>query len=430
MTPPIERLRYYDGEYLRAFDFSDEQTYHLEMRRRLNMALHLSGIVEGLNFTQDPDPPVTGVNPLWSMLPGMAIDGYGREILVFAPFVLDDTILSAKEVTGPKSYDIWVYYSKQATTPPTPGYANCNLSNEYTRWKEGFVFKLLPKQTTSAPNPAPMDPQSDDPTADQLGVQLGVAHVVTDPFGTRYIDKIEPTNRTYIGLRAQRIQPPDYPDSTSFDITQKNNPLLAPLGLCIESNVFVDQDLIVGPDFDVTTNPIQPALPSNVATSSGNAKIAADLFLQGEVYSLRQAGKPAANTWLSLGEYIKSFQPDVQASSSSVMAAVPGSGATQDSVSQGSLPPITLTSSLPQVDAKKVQVIASVAGVQYLAAFTGNLNTVGYSVSAKIAPVGTQPNTFNLTLNWKLSGAVLSGANWIPPFATLSINWVVVFYPQ
>ena len=36
MSNQIERLRYYDGEYLRSYDFTDEQAYHIEMRRRLN----------------------------------------------------------------------------------------------------------------------------------------------------------------------------------------------------------------------------------------------------------------------------------------------------------------------------------------------------------------------------------------------------------
>ena len=95
MTPPIDRVRYYDGEYLRAFDFADEQTYHMEMRRRLNMALHLWGIVEGLDITKDTEAGITQ----YAIEPGMAIDPYGREILVFAPYVLDETVLTANQET-------------------------------------------------------------------------------------------------------------------------------------------------------------------------------------------------------------------------------------------------------------------------------------------------------------------------------------------
>ena len=50
MSTDIERLRYYERQYLQSSDFTDEQTYHLEMRRRLNLALHLWGIVKGLQL--------------------------------------------------------------------------------------------------------------------------------------------------------------------------------------------------------------------------------------------------------------------------------------------------------------------------------------------------------------------------------------------
>ncbi len=206
--------------------------------------------------------------------------------------------------------------------------------------------------------------------------------------------------------------------------------------LDLRPNVFADQNLIVGSDFEVTPKyPIQPT-PAPVAPAvfpgpTGNVKIASDLFLQGELYSLRQTGNPPAPTaWLSLSAYIKSFQPDVQASSQPVSVPIPGSAATVDLVSSGSLAPILLTSSLAQVDPAKVRVFAAVAGVQYLAAFTGNQNTVGYTVSAKIAPAGSQLNTFNLVLSWTVSGAILSAGNYIPPISNLYISWVVIFYPK
>src|SRR4051794_36350203 len=101
MTPPIERLRYYDGEYLRAFDFAAEQGYHNDMRRRLNMALHLYGIVEGLQLTVTSPANITQV----LISPGMAIDPYGREILLLAPYTFDDQAdVQANRIINPKTY--------------------------------------------------------------------------------------------------------------------------------------------------------------------------------------------------------------------------------------------------------------------------------------------------------------------------------------
>ena len=184
MTPPIDRVRYYDGEYLRAFDFADEQAYHMEMRRRLNMALHLFGIVEGLDISQDTQPGITQ----YSIEPGMAIDPYGREILVFAPYALDESVLAANRITTSGittsgDYELWIRYRKQAATPPSTGYTSCNGSSEFTRWQEGFDVLLKPPQPAGSSPPAapqPTDPQSDDPATDGLGVQLGVVHVKND----------------------------------------------------------------------------------------------------------------------------------------------------------------------------------------------------------------------------------------------------------
>src|SRR5438874_2180980 len=51
----IERLRYYEHQYLGALDFEDEQGYHRDMRRRHNIGLHAWGIVVGLEL-EERDP--------------------------------------------------------------------------------------------------------------------------------------------------------------------------------------------------------------------------------------------------------------------------------------------------------------------------------------------------------------------------------------
>src|SRR2546428_14038064 len=77
-----ERPRYWQGQYLRARDFLDEQAYHRAMRRRLNLATGTWGIVTGLTLVEQPR---TGSNTVDLLLtPGMAIDGFGREVLVFS----------------------------------------------------------------------------------------------------------------------------------------------------------------------------------------------------------------------------------------------------------------------------------------------------------------------------------------------------------
>ena len=71
----VKRLRYYDQQFLVEADFTDEQKYHLEMRRRATRLLHTFGIAEGLEVQRTGNRQVT-------VKPGVAIDRDGREIVV------------------------------------------------------------------------------------------------------------------------------------------------------------------------------------------------------------------------------------------------------------------------------------------------------------------------------------------------------------
>jgi hypothetical protein len=76
VTDPIKRLNYFDHQFLHAADFSDEQNYHLNMRRRHNRVLHTSGIAEGLEVSFNQGESKVSIQP------GTAYDGNGREIIV------------------------------------------------------------------------------------------------------------------------------------------------------------------------------------------------------------------------------------------------------------------------------------------------------------------------------------------------------------
>ncbi|MFM6406051.1 MAG: hypothetical protein ACKPGT_15850, partial [Microcystis sp.] len=76
MANPIKRLNYFNGQFLRAPDFTEEQTYHLEMRRRHNENLHTWGIADGLKLQY-----TIGSSQI-EIAEGMAIDSKGREIVL------------------------------------------------------------------------------------------------------------------------------------------------------------------------------------------------------------------------------------------------------------------------------------------------------------------------------------------------------------
>src|SRR5882757_5699608 len=70
----IERVNYFEGQFLRVEDFQDEQAYQIAMRRRHNIAQHSWGIVQGL------EPQL--VEGTLYVTPGLAIDVFGREVVL------------------------------------------------------------------------------------------------------------------------------------------------------------------------------------------------------------------------------------------------------------------------------------------------------------------------------------------------------------
>jgi len=71
----IKRLHYFTHQFLVESDFTDEQQYHLAMRRRHNAALHDYGVADGLAVTRSGDREIT-------IQPGMAIDRDGHELVL------------------------------------------------------------------------------------------------------------------------------------------------------------------------------------------------------------------------------------------------------------------------------------------------------------------------------------------------------------
>ncbi len=76
------RPRYFNGRLLTADDLAKEQEYHIAARRRLTLLTIGSGVAEGLRISK------SGKNGSVSVAPGVAIDRFGREVIVPAPVEL------------------------------------------------------------------------------------------------------------------------------------------------------------------------------------------------------------------------------------------------------------------------------------------------------------------------------------------------------
>src|SRR6266508_2151786 len=147
MTETIERLRYFQRQYLGALDFEDEQEYHRDMRRRHNVGLHTLGIVTGLELEERP--PITGAAgeiEIW-IRAGMAIDGFGRELVVLAPVQLDPDPFLFGEFATARYVEVWLTYDEERTRRPAPGYEQCDLESQLGRVRERYRIVVGPQLT-------------------------------------------------------------------------------------------------------------------------------------------------------------------------------------------------------------------------------------------------------------------------------------------
>ncbi len=154
MPEEIKRLHYYDQQFLKEADFTDEQKYHLEKCRRHNRSLHTSGVVKGLLVSKESDQEIR-------ISPGMAIDSSGREIVL--PLAETKSIA----VSGSASRYVTIKYYEEKTDPPEGNLT----SEERTRWTEKWEIEILE-------NP-PADPGSQL----ILGVVQIAGGIVQEPVG-------------------------------------------------------------------------------------------------------------------------------------------------------------------------------------------------------------------------------------------------------
>jgi len=200
----LSRVNYFDRQFLRVNEFTDEQLYQLALRRRHNVTLHTWGIVSGLDVVQENGGLV--VNP------GLAIDGYGREVLLagkqsLATETFDDLATDR--------LDVWIGYDRVDAGNTPEGYGSCvpGASGSAYRANEvpQILFELPLSSTVDARNPpgvpagvlnAPVPPMSDDPE-DRWRIYLG--RIIRLPTGQFSIDG---SARTYVGLVGETIDHP------------------------------------------------------------------------------------------------------------------------------------------------------------------------------------------------------------------------------
>lgn len=97
---PLERVRYWQGQMLRSADFRAQNADSAQHRWWHNRALHNAyGVYQGLTTlaTYDSSSPLLSVLLSVQVAPGVAYDGFGRELIVESP----QTITFPKDLPVP-----------------------------------------------------------------------------------------------------------------------------------------------------------------------------------------------------------------------------------------------------------------------------------------------------------------------------------------
>lgn len=412
MSTDIERLLYSERQYLRSFDFTAEQSYHLEMRRRLNLALHLWGIVYGLELLQGE--VVQGAPVQCYLSEGMAIDAYGREIIVPAKHLLSED-LDNNRITGAGTCSVWIRYTRDPATPPEAAYQRCDLKEQYTRWRESFEIKLISVGSSPYPagaNPLPSDPDPfgdlpDDPSKFPWWIHLGTINVDA----SLQVSTPKNEDRFYIGTRTQRIEAPR--DATmefnilGADATHPNTPLKPLTSIAIRDNLFLEQNLIAGSDFAVDPQKIQvpptESPPSTFPNPTGNLKIASDIFLQGNLYTHCDLAHP--DLWLNLDqcieERIKNLVPEVHIGTATVQFLSKANRDSSGAISASAN--VTIAPKLAQIDDSKNNITTSIAGIIGKSLEHGETGVVGAVKSRIITSAAASTETFEILTSGSLS---------------------------
>lgn len=211
------RVRFRERQVLRAADLAAEQDYRVSMRRRHNTGQHVWGIVRGLGLKKTVAGGLSAEPDGLSVEPGMAVDGYGRELFVEEPLVIPP---DAFDRLGSESLDVWLVYDYEGATTTQRGRRACGPGS-YDRRREVSRLRLTRVRPADLVNQAQVvDPRvpAEVPTAD-LGfgphrsppddaarawpVYLGRVSRVSTCGGARY--EIPPAPRPYAGLRGEML---------------------------------------------------------------------------------------------------------------------------------------------------------------------------------------------------------------------------------
>jgi hypothetical protein len=132
-----QRPSFFEGETLGAADLQQLVIYLRDQSQRHLLGGHTWGIVAGLQLLEQTAPG-GGIDVY--LLPGCAVDGYGRGVVVVNPLRLDVSWFNGQP-DGP--VQVWIRYDQGDTNAVQPGFQKCcPATDAYTRVAESYAIEV------------------------------------------------------------------------------------------------------------------------------------------------------------------------------------------------------------------------------------------------------------------------------------------------
>ena len=128
-----ERPQYFEDQYLGADDLNTAVDYSRIQNAKHLLGAHTWGIAMGLGLQEKPIPGSADSIDVY-IQPGYAWDGFGRPIIVLAPFNIPKDQFKGLTTSSPDGsmlVDIWLRYDETAFQSPPPWIKPASLSSRF-----------------------------------------------------------------------------------------------------------------------------------------------------------------------------------------------------------------------------------------------------------------------------------------------------------
>ena len=144
-----QRPRFYENQYLGAEDLTAVVEYERIQHARHALGAHTWGIAIGLQLKEKTSTAGGGQVDMY-ITPGYAWDGFGRPIVVLAPYKIPAELFKSipynaaidGTTTPGHLVQVWLRYTETEMQGPRPGFGVCDPADQFARVQESFQIEV------------------------------------------------------------------------------------------------------------------------------------------------------------------------------------------------------------------------------------------------------------------------------------------------